>query len=61
MTTTAEKRTRGASWERFAPLAGGLAVVLWVIGIIVRETAVEMETPANTSLSSASTAVRTWT
>ena len=46
MTTTAEKRTRGASWERFAPLAGGLAVVLWVIGIIVRETAVEMETPA---------------
>jgi hypothetical protein len=46
MTTKAETRMRGASWERFAPLAGVLAVVLWVIGIIVRETAVEMENPA---------------
>src|SRR5215207_8871225 len=46
MTTLAETRTRGASWERYAPLAGVLAVVLWVIGIIVRETAVEMKTPA---------------
>ena len=44
MTTVAETRARGASWNA-APLAGGLAVVLWVIGIIVRETAVEMKTP----------------
>ena len=42
----AETRTRGASWERYAPLTGVLAVVLWVIGIIVRETAVEMKNPA---------------
>jgi hypothetical protein len=46
MTTMAETRTYGASWERYAPLAGVVAVVLWVIGIIVRETAVEMKTPA---------------
>src|SRR5918994_7213328 len=45
MITVAETRKRGASWERFAPLAGVLAVVLWVIGTIVRETAVEMKTP----------------
>ena len=32
--------------ERYAPLTGVLAVVLWVIGTIVRETAVEMESPA---------------
>ena len=37
---------RGLSWERYAPLTGVLAVVLWLIGIIVLETAVEMKTPA---------------
>ena len=46
MTTMAETRMHGASWERYAPLAGVLAVVLWLIGIIVLETAVEMKTPA---------------
>ena len=46
MTIVAEPQTRGRSWERYAPLTGVLAVVLWVIGTIVRETAVEMKTPA---------------
>jgi hypothetical protein len=46
MTAMAETRTGGRSWERYAPLTGLLAVVLWVIGTIVRETAVEMRTPA---------------
>lgn len=46
MATMSDTRTRGASWERYAPLAGVLAVVLWLIGIIVRETAVEMKSPA---------------
>ena len=45
MTTVAETRMRGWSWERYAPLTGVLAVVLWAIGIIVLETAVEMKTP----------------
>lgn len=46
MTTMADTRTQAASWERYAPLTGVLAVVLWVIGIIVLETAVEMKDPA---------------
>ena len=46
MSTIADAQTRGRSWERYAPLTGVLAVVLWVIGTILRETAVEMKTPA---------------
>ena len=30
--------TRLQAWERFAPLAGVLAVILWVVGIIVLES-----------------------
>ena len=32
MTNIAEAQTRVRSWERYAPLTGVLAVVLWVIG-----------------------------
>ena len=46
MTTMSDARRRRPTWERYAPLTGVLAVVLWVIGTIVRETAVEMKTPA---------------
>ena len=46
MTAVTDTRRRGPAWERYAPLTGALAVVLWVIGTIVRETAVEMKTPA---------------
>lgn len=46
MTTIAETRTQRPSWERYAPVTGVLAVVLWVIGTIVRETAIEMKNPA---------------
>ena len=46
MTTMADTRLQGWSLERFAPLTGVLAVVLWVIGVIVLETAVEMKDPA---------------
>ena len=42
----AETRAGSDSWDRYMPLAGVLAVVLWVIGIIVLETAVEMKDPA---------------
>lgn len=31
--------TRLQTWERFAPLAGVLAVILWVVGIILLESA----------------------
>jgi hypothetical protein len=46
MTTAAATRTRGTSWERYAPLAGVLAVLLWVVGIIVHQTSVDGKTPA---------------
>ena len=46
MSTMVDTRTQAPSLERFAPLTGVLAVVLWVIGIIVLETAVEMKDPA---------------
>lgn len=46
MATMAETRVRATSWERYAPLSGVLAVVLWVIGIIVYQTAVDMKNPA---------------
>ena len=46
MTAVTDTRRRGPAWERYAPLTGVLAVVFWVIGTIVRETAVEMKTPA---------------
>ncbi|HEU5065571.1 MAG TPA: hypothetical protein VFT86_06745 [Gaiellaceae bacterium] len=46
MTTMSDARRRRPALERYAPLTGVLAVVLWVIGTIVRETAVEMKTPA---------------
>ena len=46
MTAVTDTRGRGPAWERYAPLTGVLAVVFWVIGTIVRETAVEMKTPA---------------
>jgi hypothetical protein len=46
MSTVAATRTRGASWERYAPLTGVLAVVLWVIGIIVFQTSVDSKNPA---------------
>lgn len=44
MSTSAARRHRPA-WERYAPLTGVLAVALWLIGTVVRETAVEMRTP----------------
>ena len=28
-----------ARWERFAPLTGVVAVVLWIVGVIVQESA----------------------
>jgi hypothetical protein len=46
MTAVTDMRRRGPAWERYAPLTGVLAVVFWVTGMIVRETAVEMKTPA---------------
>ena len=46
MSTMTETRARGASWERYAPLTGVLAVVLWVIGIIVYQSAVDAKNPA---------------
>lgn len=46
MTTAAATRTRGAQWERYAPLAGVLAVVLWVVGTIVYQTSVDAKNPA---------------
>jgi hypothetical protein len=42
----AETRVRGMAWERYAPLTGMLAVVLWVIGIIVHQSAVDAKNPA---------------
>lgn len=45
MATMAETRTRGASLERYAPLSGVLAVVLWVIGTIVYQSAVDEKNP----------------
>jgi hypothetical protein len=45
MATVATTRSR-ASWERYVPLAGVLAVVLWLIGIIVGQTAVDNKNPA---------------
>ena len=42
----AETRARSVTWERYDPFTGVLAVALWVIGIIVLETAVEMKDPA---------------
>lgn len=42
----AETRARSVSWDHYVPFTGVLAVVLWVIGIIVLETAVEMKDPA---------------
>ncbi|CAN5333585.1 hypothetical protein BH18ACT12_BH18ACT12_04320 [soil metagenome] len=45
MATMAETRTRGASLERYAPLTGVLAVLLWVIGSIVYQTAVDAKNP----------------
>ena len=41
----AETRARSVSWERYVPFTGVLAVALWVMGIIVLETAVEMDDP----------------
>jgi hypothetical protein len=35
MATMAETRTRGMTWERYAPLTGVGAVILWVIGLLV--------------------------
>jgi hypothetical protein len=46
MTTMAATRTRGLAWERYAPLTGVLAVVLWVIGTIIYQTAVDAKNPA---------------
>jgi hypothetical protein len=46
MATVAEASPRLASWERYAPLAGVAAVVLWVVGILVGETAVDGKNPA---------------
>ncbi len=46
MTTVAATRTRGASWERYAPLTGVVGVVLWVIGTIIYQTAVDSKNPA---------------
>lgn len=46
MTTMAETRVRDTSWERYAPLTGVLAVLLWVIGTIVYQTAVDAKNPA---------------
>jgi hypothetical protein len=46
VTSASDARRRRSAWERYAPLAGVLAVVLWLIGTVVRETAVEMKTPA---------------
>jgi hypothetical protein len=46
MTTMAVTRARGMAWERYAPLTGVLAVVLWVIGTIVYQSAVDAKNPA---------------
>jgi hypothetical protein len=46
MATMAETRARVVPWDRYAPLTGVLAVVLWVIGIIIYQTAVDMKNPA---------------
>src|SRR5215210_1584872 len=46
MATMAQSRVRVMSWERYAPLTGVLAVVLWVIGTIVYQTAVDAKNPA---------------
>jgi hypothetical protein len=45
MATMAEARPRVVAWERYAPLTGVLAVVLWVIGIIVEAGAIEDKNP----------------
>jgi hypothetical protein len=46
MPTVAETGARRVLWERYMPLSGVLAVALWMIGIVVFETAVEMKDPA---------------
>jgi hypothetical protein len=45
MTTMAEARPRVVAWERYAPLAGVVAVVLWVVGIIVESGAIKDKNP----------------
>jgi hypothetical protein len=45
-TATAATRGRTVASERYAPLAGALAVVLWVVGIIIGESAVDDGNPA---------------
>ncbi len=44
MATVAETRTR-TSWDRYQPLAGVVAVVLWVVGIIVAQNAINDKNP----------------
>jgi hypothetical protein len=39
--------TRLQTWERFAPLAGVLAVILWVVGIILLESASDVADEAS--------------
>jgi hypothetical protein len=46
MTTAADARVAGRSWERYAPLTGALAVVLWALGIIISESATDDGNPA---------------
>jgi len=45
MATMAEARPRVVAWERFAPLAGVVSVVLWVIGSLIEQGAIKDKTP----------------
>jgi hypothetical protein len=45
MTTAADARVVGRPRERYAPLTGAVAVVLWVLGIIIGESATDDGSP----------------
>jgi hypothetical protein len=45
MATMAQARPRVMAWERYAPLAGVVSVVLWVIGALIQQGAIKDKTP----------------
>ena len=45
MATMAQSRPRVVAWERYAPLAGVVSVVLWVVGALIEQGAIKDKTP----------------
>src|SRR2546423_7393697 len=45
MATMAQSRPRVVAWERYAPLAGVVSVVLWVVGILISQGAIKDKSP----------------